>query len=75
MTASSLESIAIADLTSVTGGKGILDNVNIDIKGDINRFVDQVGEGARRVVGCGFAANSRQEFGQCILNGNTQPQK
>lgn len=74
MDASNLESLAIQDLTAVTGG-GFLDNLKVDVSADLNKLVDSVGSGAQRLIGCGFGANSRQEFGRCVLGGNLDPQK
>jgi hypothetical protein len=44
-------------------------------RADLNKLVNSVGGGAQRLIGCGFGANSRQEFGRCILTGKLDGQK
>jgi hypothetical protein len=88
MNASNLEIIAIDHLNHVIGGKaaprptppsggvgGFLDNVKVNVSADVNKLVDSIGGGAQRLIGCGFGANSRQEFGRCVLNGKLDGQK
>lgn len=63
-----LTTIDTADLEIVTGGAGA--NVNVDIKGeDIRGTVQDVGNGAARLLGCATGASSLREFGNCMLTG------
>jgi hypothetical protein len=87
MNASNLEIIAIDHLNHVIGGKAapppnapsgggnFLDNVKVNVSADVNKLVDSIGGGAQRLIGCGFGANSRQEFGRCVLTGKLDGQK
>lgn len=84
MSASNLETINLHDLAVITGGEppapsggglgGFLNNVKVDLTADVNKLVDSVGSGAQRLIGCGFGANSRQEFGRCVLSGKLDGQ-
>lgn len=66
-----LTTIDLADLETVTGGApGVGANVNVDIKGeDIRGTVQDVGNGAARLLGCATGASSMREFGNCMLTG------
>jgi len=70
--------IPAAQLDGALGGAGIpgwLGAISADVKADVNKLVDSIGGGAQRLIGCGFGANSRQEFGRCILTGKLDGQK
>jgi hypothetical protein len=64
--------------SSAPSGSGI--NVNVggniraNVTGDLNRAIDQIGAGGQRLLGCATGANSRQEFGRCILTGHLDGQ-
>jgi hypothetical protein len=65
-------------LEAAHAGAGLpswLSNVAVDVKADVNKLVDSVGHGAQRLIGCGFGANSRQEFGRCVLTGKLDSQR
>lgn len=62
-----LDTLPSLSLDHVTGGIGA--NANIDVKGDINEAIRDVGSGAGRLLGCATGASSMREFGNCILTG------
>jgi len=67
MNSFALETLPSSSLDNVTGGLGA--TANIDVKGDANEAIRDVGTGAQRLIGCATGADSMREFGNCILTG------
>ena len=66
---SELTTIDLNTLDLVTGAGGSWWSSLIG-GANVNKLVDSIGQGVGRVVGCGFGANGRREFGNCILTGH-----
>ena len=64
-----IETIPTLALDTVTGGAGPSVNANVNVNGDVNQAIRDVGSGAGRLLGCATGASSMREFGNCILTG------